>query len=435
MLARGMARETEPDQVSPYAFLSYRWGQDGDHVLKTTTANLESHLKSIPVDKLPLALQDAITVCRGLEIPYLWIDPLCIIQDDPQAWAEDASQMDRIYLHSRLTIAALEPATCQSHILGPQQFGRQDWQTSLTAKLSTPQVFSELSPRGEEIDIFVRNGVEPPLDGGDIVPYNGALSEKFSEDHSLDRRAWCLQESTLPNRRLCFNGNEMMWECFCRKICECGHILRRDKGMQYAHMGAHLKSGRLGSEAEHFHPQPSSYEDYEDDKHSTRGVRDPRYPTVANDRWRRLVEEFTRRSVSRHEDRLNAVSGLAKLARHHINQQTGFAKNSEPNTYATGLWRNEFHFDLAWMGREALKKEKQRELNEPKQTVFSPPSWSWASVGGYVAYRLHSQIGTYKNTPELDGCVRVCDIFCKPRYQTTRPAQSLLPELHYVAAW
>lgn len=116
----------KPTQAAPYACLSYCWGSDTEGVLRTTMENLESHYESIPLSRMPLGIQDAITVCRGLKIPSLWVDSLCIVQDDAVAWLEDASQMDRIYLHSRLTIAALEPASCKSRFLGAQNFAHPD---------------------------------------------------------------------------------------------------------------------------------------------------------------------------------------------------------------------------------------------------------------------------------------------------------------------
>jgi hypothetical protein len=84
------------------------------------TENLESNYESIPFSKVSLGIQDAITVCCEPKIPSLWVDFLCTVQSDAVNWYEDASQMDHIYLHFRLTIAALEPASCKSQFLGAQ---------------------------------------------------------------------------------------------------------------------------------------------------------------------------------------------------------------------------------------------------------------------------------------------------------------------------
>lgn len=344
---------------------------------------------------MPPTIQDAITVCRGLKIPYLWVDPLCIVQDDPQAWAEDAAEMDCIYLHSRLTIAALEPATCKSHFLGRQRFGSEDWQISFTADLSDRDSPGSSPVFGEKMDIFVRTNLE---------------TEDAGEKCSLDTRGWCLQESLLPNRRLCFNGDEMIWECLCRKTCECGHVLRRPEAMQYAQMGAYLKSKRLKAEVRHSQPQPKSHESrvelrlYGSARHSA-------YSTMAQARWRSLVEEFTRRSVSRPVDRLNAVSGLAKLARDHL-MRNRLDEEVAENAYLAGLWRNEFHFDLAWTVTEFSERSQSEALEVEGRTASSPPTWSWASVDGAVAYFFQEVIGRWKYRPVLRDCVEVKHVSC-----------------------
>lgn len=60
----------------------------------------------IPWDKLPSTFQDAITVTRRLGIAYIWIDSLCIVQDDAQDWEREAAKMALIFESAYLTIAA-----------------------------------------------------------------------------------------------------------------------------------------------------------------------------------------------------------------------------------------------------------------------------------------------------------------------------------------
>jgi hypothetical protein len=43
---------------------------------------------------------------RRLKIPYIWIDSLCILQDDKDDWGVQSAQMARIYEESAITIAA-----------------------------------------------------------------------------------------------------------------------------------------------------------------------------------------------------------------------------------------------------------------------------------------------------------------------------------------
>jgi len=71
-----------------YATLSYCWG--GKMPLVTTRKTLKQHLQSLNIQDLPLMFRDAITITRLLGIRYLWIDALCIVQDDHQDWGNQA---------------------------------------------------------------------------------------------------------------------------------------------------------------------------------------------------------------------------------------------------------------------------------------------------------------------------------------------------------
>ncbi|KAL7936457.1 heterokaryon incompatibility protein domain-containing protein [Trichoderma chlorosporum] len=377
----------KPLEVTPYACLSYCWGSDTSGVLWTTLENLESHRESIPFSKLPLTIQDAITVCRGLKIPSLWVDSLCIIQDDPVAWLEEAAQMDRIYLHSRLTIVALEPATCKSPFLGPQKFAHPAWQSRFTADIP-------LEENEPPLEIFVR-----PWRGDDFEGNEDVITS------SLDKRGWCLQESLLPTRRLCFNGDEMIWQCLCRTICECGHILWKAQPAGFGRLGTHIKLSRLKGEVILSHPQParSAYESYHNYDYARRGLG---YPQTAYRRWRDIVMEYTKRNLTFQKDKLSAISGLAKLVREGLPSDQQGQEVEYPEVYLAGLWRGEFHYDLAWV----VGSPAQERITE---TSLGIPSWSWASVDVPVTYKFDAPIDIWKYHPNLIECVKVSRVSCE----------------------
>lgn len=87
-----------------YIALSHCWG--GAQPLRTTKETICSLKTCIPWAELPNTFQDAIKVTRGLGIRYLWIDSLCIIQDDAQDWEREAANMAVIFEAAYLTIAA-----------------------------------------------------------------------------------------------------------------------------------------------------------------------------------------------------------------------------------------------------------------------------------------------------------------------------------------
>lgn len=58
--------------------LSHRWG--GDETFKLTKANVEHMKLNVPWNLIPRLYQGAIWITRELQIDYIWIDSLCIIQ-------------------------------------------------------------------------------------------------------------------------------------------------------------------------------------------------------------------------------------------------------------------------------------------------------------------------------------------------------------------
>jgi hypothetical protein len=72
----------------------------------TTQATINSHTKSFNLSSLAPTIQDAIKVTRMLQLRYLWIDALCIIQDDPADKRREMAYMGQIYKNATVTIAA-----------------------------------------------------------------------------------------------------------------------------------------------------------------------------------------------------------------------------------------------------------------------------------------------------------------------------------------
>ncbi|KAJ4138629.1 hypothetical protein NW768_002479 [Fusarium equiseti] len=92
-------------QCSPYVALSYRWG-GLDPVWQTTTKNLDRRQDEFSINDLPKTLSDAVNVTRDLGFRWIWIDSLCIVQDNKDDWAREAVKMASIYQNAIVTIAA-----------------------------------------------------------------------------------------------------------------------------------------------------------------------------------------------------------------------------------------------------------------------------------------------------------------------------------------
>ncbi|KAI1750445.1 heterokaryon incompatibility protein-domain-containing protein [Xylaria castorea] len=148
-----------------YIALSHSWG--GKQPAKTVKSNLNARCIGFPLSELPPTFKDAIDVAIELGIRYLWIDSLCIVQDDPDDWKREASMMGDVYLNSYLTIAATR---APDRLHGP-----------LTASIYACQRRS-----------FANN----------------------VDDGPLNRRAWVLQERILSPRTLHFTEHQVYWECW-----------------------------------------------------------------------------------------------------------------------------------------------------------------------------------------------------------------------------
>jgi len=162
-----------------YAALSYCWGAS-NHLI-TTKANLAEHVHTIT--PLPQTLQDAIITVRNLRLRYLWVDALCIIQDDFEDKQFEIARMGDIYKNATITIVASISASVNSGFVH--------------CTPSKPDiVYIPLLLPGH--DRFGMLGTSP-------------LERKLIKE-PLFSRGWALQELVLSRRSLIF-GEEVRWDC------------------------------------------------------------------------------------------------------------------------------------------------------------------------------------------------------------------------------
>lgn len=157
-------------------------------------ANIAQMLHRIPWSGLANVYHDAIRVCRRLQMEYLWIDSLCIIQDDQEDWELESSKMCEYYEHARVTISAASSSDATIPFLT-----RRDpkWQT---------HKFNLVTRDGKNIEICARR------DSG------SSFTNHVEDAGPLAPRAWVWQETLLSTRILHFTQSELIWECktdFC----------------------------------------------------------------------------------------------------------------------------------------------------------------------------------------------------------------------------
>ncbi|KAI0120066.1 heterokaryon incompatibility protein-domain-containing protein [Nemania sp. FL0031] len=174
----------ERHNFSRYVALSYVWGTATS--FRLTKANKSRLMQPNAIrdvwDLLPKTIQDAITAVRMIGEKYVWVDSLCLVQNDPQDVANGTGVMDLIYEYSTLTIAAA---------------GGRDANDGL------PGVYA-----GSR---FVEEHVAEVVPGLRLAVYTNG--EYRVEPTVYNSRAWTLQEFALSPRLLCFVDNQVFFRC------------------------------------------------------------------------------------------------------------------------------------------------------------------------------------------------------------------------------
>jgi hypothetical protein len=91
-------------KATTYLTLSHCWGDI--KFVTTTRSNLSQFETRLPVESLSQTMQDAMLVTLEMGFNYVWIDSLCIIQDDTDDWTKEASRMGDVYRSASCNISA-----------------------------------------------------------------------------------------------------------------------------------------------------------------------------------------------------------------------------------------------------------------------------------------------------------------------------------------
>jgi hypothetical protein len=161
-------------------------------------------------------------ISRLLGLQYLWIDSLCIVQDDAVDWQVESSKMAVIYENSYITIAA-------NNTIGTL-IGETGKRRNRCEQL-------ELKRSGEStLAMSVREPISHELF------FAGSLEgvSVGSTDYPLFERAWCFQERLLATRLLHFIDEEMVFECKTYCDCECGSTQYRRLSTPLKHLYAEI---------------------------------------------------------------------------------------------------------------------------------------------------------------------------------------------------
>ncbi|KFA70604.1 hypothetical protein S40285_04681 [Stachybotrys chlorohalonatus IBT 40285] len=241
--------ETGAGAMGRYASLSYCWGSS--LTLTTTRASRQARLSGIHLSHLPKTFHDAVRATRHIGLRYLWIDSLCIFQDDDEDWARESACMLDVYSNAYVVFAANRASACDGGC-----FHTRTPRTAFVTEIpGIGKVHTQLvSPSDEVI-------------GG---------SWEFASE-PLSQRAWALQERVLARRVVHYSSRQMYFECNGGMASEDG--CKSDR--RYCGIASLRR------------PQAA--------------------PDQVRDTWHSVLWSYGSRKLSKATDKLPALSGIAKL--------------------------------------------------------------------------------------------------------------------------
>jgi Heterokaryon incompatibility protein (HET) len=316
-----------------YVALSHCWGADPP-ACKLTASSRSSFCIDIPEASLPQTFKDAVFISRALGFQWLWIDSLCIIQSSPNEnedqhtddWLRHVAIMDCVYQNCVVNITAAEGDNPTSGCIGGADAGKE-----LPCIRMMPQWTFGSTFGGK------RRWTRSSSLKLSVIDECGALNQRYDDfiKLHLHTRGWVVQERLLSPRTIHFTKSQIFWECSKVPLACQDFPLSMDVDLPGL--------GRKGQSRGH---SPYSWKSED--------------PTKQHNRWLAILEDYTRRSLSRPEDRLPAIAGIAS----RINSVL-------QDTYRAGHFKSKLLHSLIW---------QCRPISAFESTEYRAPSWSWASM-------------------------------------------------------
>ena len=333
-------------ETDKYIALSHCWG--ASPTMTTTSQDIERMRDGFPSKDLPATFRDAIRCACMLDVQYVWIDALCIIQDDQADWEAESATMCDVYSNAYLVVVAASAEGDHAGFLKERS-----------------RIFHGIpleSKEGSRVyDIWMQHS----------MPHAPISMERrhllAMIDGRTENRAWCLQETALARRTVYFHQSEILWECSTCTDCECGRAAAQIQNIDATSnfcLGPTLTfshSKRVGrSYAKPFVDFKTSKATYDEWMYS-------------------LIPTYTRRQLSRNTDRLPALSGIAALVAKQCSDE-----------YLAGIWRGDLQMGLLW----SIDRDSEPKIS-PHPILA--PSFSWASVDQVISYDIPLRTWRYDN--------------------------------------
>ena len=343
-----------------YLTLSHCWGRKGRASALLTKNNLQQFTTGFSINDLPATFRDAIRTCRALNHRYIWIDSLCIVQDDPEDWSAEAARMANVYEGSLCNLAATSSSSVESGLF----------------TLRREYEFSNLRWKNCQGTTFM---FKAPM----VAEYPAPLHH----------RGWVFQETLLSPRTIEFSTAGIHWECRIRRANDYWTIvIPRSQGLATdVDKKPLLEQAKL--------PQLRA--------HGADAVTASR---LFNKTWFEIVERYCQLSLSVRTDRLTAIVGVSSA----IRQATGL-------DFFFGLWNNSCSpymllSQLLWtsLSPEELEDGEGLCRRETRRQDLQIPSFSWASMDdeSMIEHRITFHERVINDTTTLNVSRRSCFMRC-----------------------
>ncbi|KAL7938427.1 heterokaryon incompatibility domain-containing protein [Trichoderma chlorosporum] len=340
--------EAVDSESKRYVALSYCWGakEEAAKQLKTTRDTIDEHFLHIDINKLPQTVADAVQACRDLQVRYLWVDALCIIQGDEDDWSEESFNMSKVYSHSFITLCILQANACTSGFLktahSPSTL-QVNFQSQLIPSVSGKLYLRMIQPADENLQVY-----EKPE-----ATFIALDSEYYESDvmfSPLNKRGWTFQEGELSPRKLLFGNTSTYFIS--------GELRESAAGLPFDDRSFFQLANTALMNAS----------------------------TDAFDDWYTLVQLYSQRELSYVQDTLPAISAFARTASDKLSDQE----------YLAGLWRADLPRGLFWVG----EARNDGHLGTRSDTYVAP-SWSWACHPNNIEWLGGNANSSYKFLPRF----------------------------------
>lgn len=344
-----------------YATLSHCWGKSPTF-LTLRSDNIKSFRNNIPFQSLPKTFRDAAITCCRLEIKYLWIDSLCIIQSGEgsrEDWLEHAVDMRLVYLNCVLNIAVDRASSAEEGAFA----------TRNTHRLQPCHV--EWNYSGSEQTLW--------------TVYDDSDTTSDLKSLPLLGRGWVVQERLFSPRILHFANDRIHWECLKTASTCVNEYTFNCHGDEIAGFDA-LREPQFS--LPRMFRNPERCDGMEEKDHDA--MDDLWENTVYDYSWGRLTYPV--------QDKLVAFAGISQRFEEIYH-----------SPYLAGIFYHQLPWGLLWHAWEEA---------EDAPNGYIAPSWSWASHHGRVTFQPRNQLTTGLVTQEL--LIEIYDAHVDPVDQSNK---------------